>query len=1273
MIHSKANALKTTAELLADMAVDARATAHSAQTGHSGLIYVENEDGTATVIGSGDATIATHVGDTTPPPVPTGIAATSVDGTVAVTWDGTLEGETPADFLRVNLYVGGVWFAALAEAGSALTPPQEVGATVEVTATSEDDACEWDGTPAHNVSEPCAPVAVEVRDLFAEGRAEMDEARADLAAAKAEAEGAAQAAADAKAAADAAGDAADAALAKGDEVAADADAAVAGVRAEVGALRETVPTKVEVTQAVDAAKGEVLQSVAAGYVDKATGATLATKSEVTQTADAIRSEVEQGYVSAETGATLATKSELTQTATAIRSEVTEVSEAADAAMAKATSVEQTAEGISARVTQTATKADQTAAKVAELTVTVDGIESSVATAQETADAAVTAASHAQQTVDGFKSTVEKTYLTKGDAGKTYATQSSLTQTADAIRSEVSEGYVDKATGETLATKSEVTQAAGSIRLEVSQTYTAKADAVTATKLQFYLSTSQTALQGGSWSDSAPAPAQGRYIWQRSVDTKGDGTTVTGPAVCVTGNTGATGAAGKGATAVMEEWYLSTSATAQSGGSWSAAQPALAAGRYLWNRQKITWTDGTTTYTTPQRYNAVDGIKGELDSFKSDAATTYATKASLTTTADSIRSEVSRDYATKASTATLAEKSYVDQRADSITSTVSQTYVTKDAAKAYATKTEVKQTTDAIRLTAEESLRKVDNLKIGGTNLLIDSGTLPLTLLRPGDDTPGYGNNNLLAATGVGAGYRGNNRVDTNKAWAGLSLNLRKNAEGRIKVGDEVTLSIRVMVDNDATGLRFGLYRVTNIHTDVTLKSDIPGATNRGSRTINAPLLKGGVWYTLWGTFTVEESLLSPGNSGQRFEQAVDTSYPVHWSSPKLEMGSTPTDWSACPLDIVDSMMETGVNRATGSKDFTAMCKPIPPANGATLSVIDSGSVPGHKSVNYTVPTSGVYDPIAVIPHGVMRVPKKGDTVTVSFNAYAKDGGRIQCCAYSDKNDGTNCKKQTVNSEGYRINTSSASDGSNSFDLPANENKRCWYTVTYLEDAQRCPSLIIGRVNAASSKRTTYAIDSIKVEFGDVATPWSPAPEDADIKFSTKAELKVQTDRITGVVTEQAGLAGRMSTVEQKADGLTVTLGEVADDASSALSAAEAAADMAQSAATNSADAIAQTNAAVAANTSVLDSFSVDELNQVLARVRVVQAGGVPALQLGSTTSGLWAQLTNSQLSFMDASTVVAYISAMKLFISQAQVTGQLGIGGFAWVPRANGNLCLKKV
>lgn len=78
-------------------------------------------------------------------------------------------------------------------------------------------------------------------------------------------------------------------------------------------------------------------------------------------------------------------------------------------------------------------------------------------------------------------------------------------------------------------------------------------------------------------------------------------------------------------------------------------------------------------------------------------------------------------------------------------------------------------------------------------------------------------------------------------------------------------------------------------------------------------------------------------------------------------------------------------------------------------------------------------------------------------------------------------------------------------------------------------------------------------------------------------------------------------------------------------------------------------------------------------VRIVQQGGVPLLQLGSSTSDMWVQLSNSQLTFMDGDAAVAYVSGMRLYISQAEVTGSLGVGNFALMPRSNGNLCLKKV
>lgn len=67
-----------------------------------------------------------------------------------------------------------------------------------------------------------------------------------------------------------------------------------------------------------------------------------------------------------------------------------------------------------------------------------------------------------------------------------------------------------------------------------------------------------------------------------------------------------GETGTGVSAITEQYYLSTSSTAQSGGSWSEAQPAWAKGKYIWTRSKITWTDGSTTYTAPCLAKAING-------------------------------------------------------------------------------------------------------------------------------------------------------------------------------------------------------------------------------------------------------------------------------------------------------------------------------------------------------------------------------------------------------------------------------------------------------------------------------------------------------------------------------------------------------------------------------------------------------------------------------------------------------------------------------------------
>lgn len=144
------------------------------------------------------------------------------------------------------------------------------------------------------------------------------------------------------------------------------------------------------------------------------------------------------------------------------------------------------------------------------------------------------------------------------------------------------------------------------------------DGIASVDVEYYLSTSATALSGGSWSTMAPTWVNGKYMWSRTVTTDGAGNKTYSPnqnGVCIsgakgetgaTGATGATGVAGKGVSSIIEQYYKSTSATALSGGSWGTTYPGWESGKYIWTRSVITYTDKTTTTTTAV---CVTGTKG----------------------------------------------------------------------------------------------------------------------------------------------------------------------------------------------------------------------------------------------------------------------------------------------------------------------------------------------------------------------------------------------------------------------------------------------------------------------------------------------------------------------------------------------------------------------------------------------------------------------------------------------------------------------------------------
>lgn len=137
-------------------------------------------------------------------------------------------------------------------------------------------------------------------------------------------------------------------------------------------------------------------------------------------------------------------------------------------------------------------------------------------------------------------------------------------------------------------------------------------AIASVDVEYAQGTSRDKEPAGGWQTAAPQWVSGKYIWTRTKTTMQSGDVEYSEPVCISGRDGTDGAKGdKGSTGtgmkgIVEQYYLSTSSTAQSGGSWSEAQPAWAKGKYIWTRSKVTWTDGSVTYTAPCLAKAING-------------------------------------------------------------------------------------------------------------------------------------------------------------------------------------------------------------------------------------------------------------------------------------------------------------------------------------------------------------------------------------------------------------------------------------------------------------------------------------------------------------------------------------------------------------------------------------------------------------------------------------------------------------------------------------------
>ena len=263
----------------------------------------------------------------------------------------------------------------------------------------------------------------------------------------------------------------------------------------------------------------------------------------------------------------------------------------------------------------------------------------------------------------------------------------------------------------------------------------------------------------------------------------------------------------------------------------------------------------------------------------------------------------------------------------------------------------------------------------------------------------------------------------------------------------------------------------------------------------------------------------------------------------------------------------------------------------------------------------------------------GDTIRVHF--------------YSPSNI-THC----VGSQGQ---VSGNTDGQCDFTLSTVLTKY-WVTYTIPKGGNSARSVIIPRMSSGSGKGTV-SVKWEKLEEGNKATDWTPAPEDVDEAINTErterqSAIETKANEITSKVSEtyvsnsafehyQKDVSSQFT---QTKKDFTWSINQSVTDAKNEMS-------------------------------GQIDSVNgrVDGLKQTTDNVNNYMSFDNDGLTLGKSDSAFKTKITNQEWSIQKNGAKVTYINDQTMYITDGQFTQSLKIGNFGFVPRANGSLDFKKI
>ena len=327
--------------------------------------------------------------------------------------------------------------------------------------------------------------------------------------------------------------------------------------------------------------------------------------------------------------------------------------------------------------------------------------------------------------------------------------------------------------------------------------------VKSTVITYANSTSGTTAPSTGWTSAVPTVPAGSYLWTKTVWGYTDNTSETGYSVAMMGVKGQPGANAPTITNVQDQIYLSTSNTAQSGGSWGILIPAWSSGKYYWSRVATTFSNGTTTYSTPVLDEAlnqattnqvkVTQLTQDLDGFKTTVSNTYLSKSDASGTyADKV--SVASQITQSATAVTSDVQSWTNNKLTAYSTTQQTATSITNAVASKADKTQITQLSDSINLKVSKG-DVVSQINLEAGQILFNSNKLVLNANTTEIAGDAFIRGNMIVDKSITAEKI---EVDT---LASISANIGDIRAGSITGINILSSSITNVYDFDHNGVR----------------------------------------------------------------------------------------------------------------------------------------------------------------------------------------------------------------------------------------------------------------------------------------------------------------------------------------------------------------------------------------------------------------------------------------------------------------------------------------